>query len=159
MKLVHHVIHRNFPTFGHNEDIFQEGCIGLIKAADSYNDDKGTFPVYAYTCILNTIRAYFRRNRKHEGLLSLDFMVENDDDESVSFIDSIPDEYFENNFTKVERDMFIDTLSDKERTIVNLRKIGMTYQEIGNEIGVPKQSVDKVLSKVAAKWRFYSERN
>lgn len=45
------------------EDIFQEGCIGLIKALDKYDPNQGTrFSTYAVPFILGEIRSYLRNN-------------------------------------------------------------------------------------------------
>ena len=50
----------------HNEDLFQTGMIGLIKAAENYDETKGAaFISFAYLCISNEILIYFRKqNRK-----------------------------------------------------------------------------------------------
>lgn len=63
-KLVYSIL-KKFNNL-HNEDLFQTGMIGLIKAADNYDDSKGTtFMSYAYMCISNEILVHFRKqNRK-----------------------------------------------------------------------------------------------
>ena len=50
IALVGYVISRlniDFPQGMTEDDIFQEGCIGLIMAADRYSPDKGSFSNYA----------------------------------------------------------------------------------------------------------------
>lgn len=158
MKLVHHVIHRNFPTFGKNEDVFQEGCIGLIKAADSYDESKGEFRNYAYTSILNTIRSYFNRNKQDVEILSLDYETDMGDD-CVTLLDVIPDDTSDKWFDKVERDIFISSLTDQEREVVKLMKEGKTNNEIAGMFGVTRQRVQKISSVIRSKWRWYSEKN
>ena len=159
MKLVHYVIHRNFPSFGGNEDIFQEGCLGLIKAVDSFDESKGEFRNYAYTSILNAIRSYFKRNRQDTPILSLDYMVDNNEGESVPLMDIISDDSVDKWFDKVERDIFIDSLDERERKVIGLLKEGWSYTEIGKEIGVTRQMVAKIMAKVKSKWRLCSERD
>ena len=45
------------------EDIFQEGCIGLIKALNRYEPEHGTkFATYAAHFVLGEIRSYLRKN-------------------------------------------------------------------------------------------------
>ncbi len=45
------------------EDIFQEGCVGLIKALDKFDPDRGTsFSTYAVPFILGEIRSFLRDN-------------------------------------------------------------------------------------------------
>lgn len=51
------------------DDLFQTGCIGLCKAADTYKPGKGQFSTYAYILIRNEIfdaleHATLRRNRE-----------------------------------------------------------------------------------------------
>ena len=51
------------------DDLFQIGCIGLIKAVDAYKPGKAQFSTYAYVCIRNEIfeaieYATLRRNRE-----------------------------------------------------------------------------------------------
>ena len=51
------------------DDLFQTGCIGLCKAADTYRPGKGCFSTYAYLLIRNEIfdaleYATLRRNRE-----------------------------------------------------------------------------------------------
>lgn len=52
-----------------NADKFQNGCIGLLKAADMFDVDKGVpFSNFAAFCIETEIRAAFKRvNRAFEG--------------------------------------------------------------------------------------------
>lgn len=45
------------------DDLFQAGCMGLIKAYRNYNSDKGAFFSYAYKYILGEIKAYIRENK------------------------------------------------------------------------------------------------
>lgn len=45
------------------DDLFQAGCMGLIKAYRNYNSDKGEFFSYAYKYILGEIKANIRENR------------------------------------------------------------------------------------------------
>ena len=158
MKLVHYVIHRNFPTFGKNEDVFQEGCIGLIKAADSYDETKGEFRNYAYTSILNTIRSYFNRNKQDVEILSLDYETDMGDD-CVTLLDVIPDDTSDKWFDKVERDIFISSLTNQEKEVVKLMKEGKTNNEIAEMFGVTRQRVQKISSVIRSKWRWYSEKN
>lgn len=159
IKLVYHVIHRNFPSFGRDEDVFQEGCIGLVKAADSFDESKGEFRNYAYTSILNTIRNYFSRNKQEVDVLSLDYMVDTNDGESVAMIDIIPDDTFDKWFDKVERDVFIESLGERERKVIGLLKQGKSYGEIGKELGVSRQMVAKIMARVKSKWRLSCEEN
>ena len=63
LKLVLSVIQR-FTNRGENpDDLFQVGCIGLIKAIDNFNVDLGVrFSTYSVPMIIGEIRRYLRDN-------------------------------------------------------------------------------------------------
>ncbi len=61
LNLVHHVV-RRYRAMGHDgEDLFQVGCVGLIKAVDRFNPSLGyRFSTYAVPLILGEIQRYLR---------------------------------------------------------------------------------------------------
>lgn len=63
LRLVLSVIQR-FSNRGENvDDLFQVGCIGLIKAIDNFNTELGVrFSTYAVPMIIGEIRRYLRDN-------------------------------------------------------------------------------------------------
>lgn len=63
LRLVLSVIQR-FTNRGENpDDLFQVGCIGLIKAIDNFNVDMGVrFSTYSVPMIIGEIRRYLRDN-------------------------------------------------------------------------------------------------
>lgn len=58
LALVEQVLRRSIKTnetvdgMGH-DDLYQEGCIALCRAAVSYQEEMGAFPAYARTVIRN----------------------------------------------------------------------------------------------------------
>jgi RNA polymerase sporulation-specific sigma factor len=58
---VHHVV-RRYRLSGHDpEELFQVGCLGLVKAVDRFDPDRGTrFSTYAVPLILGEIQRYLR---------------------------------------------------------------------------------------------------
>ena len=63
LRLVLSVIHK-FSNRGENvDDLFQVGCIGLIKAIDNFNTDLDVrFSTYGVPMIVGEIRRYLRDN-------------------------------------------------------------------------------------------------
>ena len=56
LRLVAHIIKKNYASYRDQEDLISIGTIGLIKAASSFNSSKGTkFATYASRCIENAI--------------------------------------------------------------------------------------------------------
>ena len=48
----------------HDEDLFQVGTVGLIKAVEAFDESrKVSFSSFAYTCINNEILIYFRKQK------------------------------------------------------------------------------------------------
>lgn len=61
MGLVHACCHRFKGRGVDYEDLFQTGCIGLIKAADGFDESRGLmFSTYAVPVILGEIKRIFR---------------------------------------------------------------------------------------------------
>ena len=61
LGLVHAIV-RRFEKRGHDrEELFQIGCIGLIKSIDNFNPDMGVkFSTYAVPMIIGEIKRYLR---------------------------------------------------------------------------------------------------
>lgn len=56
LRLVAHIIKRYYSSLKDQEDLISIGTIGLIKAASTFDYEKGTrFATYASRCIENTI--------------------------------------------------------------------------------------------------------
>ena len=84
LALVEQVLRRSIKTnetvdgMGH-DDLYQDGCIALCRAAVSYREEMGAFPAYARTVIRNYLLDRCREiqsARKNLPLLSLDAFAE-----------------------------------------------------------------------------------
>lgn len=63
LGLVHHIVKRYLGRGYDSEDLFQIGCIGLIKAVDHFDVTYGVqFSTYAVPLIMGEIRRYIRDN-------------------------------------------------------------------------------------------------
>jgi RNA polymerase sporulation-specific sigma factor len=65
LRLVLKILHRYYKSFSKiGEDLFQVGCIGLIKAVDRFDLTKNVrFSTYAVSLIIGEIQLYLRDNR------------------------------------------------------------------------------------------------
>lgn len=62
-KMIYKITHY-FPKYESKEDLFQVGCIGLIKAYQNYKEEYNTkFTTYAYPYILGEISKYVRDDK------------------------------------------------------------------------------------------------
>ena len=60
LNLVYALISREYPTYLHDEDIIQTGMLGLCKAADKWDEKRGTFSNFAWCCIRHEIIKEFK---------------------------------------------------------------------------------------------------
>lgn len=76
LKLVNHILQKQFPNLARNEDMFQIGCVGLIKAVDTFNEDAGiSFSTYASKCIMNEILMELRKQQKQVSEISMETVI------------------------------------------------------------------------------------
>ena len=68
LRLVLSVIQK-FSGRGENpDDLFQVGCVGLIKALDNFDMSHGVkFSTYAVPMIIGEIRRYLKRQQQHKS--------------------------------------------------------------------------------------------
>ena len=70
LRLVAHIAKKYSNTTNDQEDIISIGTIGLIKAINSYNSNKGVrLATYSARCIENGIVAYWKIRKKESALL------------------------------------------------------------------------------------------
>lgn len=72
LRLVAHIAKKYSNATTDQEDIISIGTIGLIKAINSYNSNKGVrLATYSARCIENEILMYFRGSKKVSQEVSL----------------------------------------------------------------------------------------
>lgn len=149
MELVYFTIKKYYPGLITDEDIKQVGMIGLIKAADKWEESKGTFTTFTVGCIRNEIRYELRNRKKHTGCLSLDYVYRDADDDAVTLGESlIGDE----NVPYVNFDDFYDELSTRQKRIVDLTKCGLSSSQIGDSLRVSNKTINTEIRKIKRKW-------
>ena len=104
LRLVAHIV-KKYSNSLEADDLISVGTIGLIKAVDSFDENKGVLlSTYASRCIENEILMLIRANKKHKETISLNSVLspkaDSDDMELTNFI-STEDE--EEVFHQVER--------------------------------------------------------
>lgn len=135
------------------EDIFQEGCIGLLKAVRSFKPDKGIkFSTYAGRCITNEILMHLRRVGSKACFLFLETPVAtNDNNEEITLKDMIEAKETTESMVmarELERfyDDFVERLSEKkgymderERKVYKLLLRGYKQTEMMASIGISQR--------------------
>lgn len=144
MNLVYAVMHKYYPTFLKDEDLVQCGYLGLVKAANKWDEEKGIFSSYAYRGIRREIQNELRRRMKYTNTLSLDYEVDGGDGHITTFGACIPGA---KDVEYMDLDEVFSQLTDKERVIVQMFERGMTCEEISDELTCSSGSVYKVVRK------------
>lgn len=157
---------RLFLQGGDQEDLIQEGMIGLYQAVEKYNLDREIpFKNYAQTVVKSRLYDAVRTaaRKKHGPLndsLSLDYPYENQDQDSdYTLIDLLQDEEIidpENHLLDQEnifrlKKYLSNHLSKYENQVAVLYLSGKTYNEIVDILSVSYRSVDGALQRVRRK--------
>lgn len=147
-----------------NDDIVQEGMIGLYKAVRDFKPDKNiTFKTFADVCITRQILTAIRtaNRNKHNplnGSLSMNAPLFNDDS-GTSFINLIqygsvsnPEEIFivDESLKEIKNEIS-KKLSGFENNVLKLYMDGLSYVEISETIGKSIKSVDNALQRIKKK--------
>ena len=141
------------------EDLISIGTIGLIKAINTFNSSKNIkLATYASRCIENEILMYLRKNSKTRMEVSIDEPLNVDWDGNELLLSDIlgtdEDVIYKDIEDEVERNLLnsaIDTLSDREKTIVELR-FGlnrddggeMTQKEVADLLGISQSYISRL---------------
>lgn len=150
IKLVHFVLHRQFPALAYDQDLFQEGCIGLWHACLRYDAELGAqFSTYACICIKNAILMALRRRRREPPAVSLDAPLE-DNDSAFCIGDTLEDP----RASAFEIDIFADDvmqrLSEPDQQLIRLLYAGVSQQAVGETLGISPTQVSRRLAKIRA---------
>lgn len=77
IPFVYYLINKYYSRYREDEDIIQCGMVGLVKACQKYDPNKGKLSTYADKFIRHEINAELRNRHKHDCVVSLeDFLKE-----------------------------------------------------------------------------------
>ena len=91
LRLVAHVVKKYYDENRENQDLISIGIVGLIKAVNTYNPDKGNRLVtYAAKCIENELLMMLRAEKKRSKDVSLNEPIGTDKEgNTISLIDVV----------------------------------------------------------------------
>ena len=137
------------------EEYYDLAAIGLCKAAKLYNESKGAFSTYAYRAMLNTIShdlLYKSRSKRiPENLIDYyNCTFCNENGEIIEYLNLIPssDDIEKEVISKVIVESVMDRFTDRDRLVLGLSADGYSNQEIGKLIGVSRNTVSKIKSRI-----------
>ena len=139
---------------GDENDIIQEGFIGLYNAVRSYDDQKNdSFEKYAKICIHRSIITAIKSasRKKHSPLNDY---IEIDKQDVIS--NDNPEKLVLNRekilliYEKIDVE-----LSDFEKSVLELFIDGYSYKEIAIKLKKPVKSVDNAIARIRSKLNWY----
>ena len=146
-----------------NEDLMQEGMIGLFKAIRDYEPDKGaSFSTFATLCIRRQIKTAINNSnrKKHIPLNNYISIYAENDEYGYDLEDNL--ETDDNNSnpedmmiarekSKALREMIEKKLSSFEKKVLSYYLEGLSYQEIAQRLDKTEKSVDNALQRIRRK--------
>lgn len=151
-------INNSIYGFGY-DDLFQEGCIFLCKAAATYDENKSQFPTYAKRVVHNGLLSHCRRICRHQSRFCL-IDTENQEGLIQSGIIDVDTDDFTHYLSMIET---LDLLESRKQDYdgITLRGIealelkiqGSRVTDIADLYQVPSSHVGAWISRAAKKLR------
>lgn len=166
LRLVAHIAKKYQNAEEDMEDLISIGCIGLIKAIDTFDDKKGRLATYACRCIDNELLMLLRGKKKTSREVSLFEPIGQDKEgNEIHLVDVIeqqqPDIIESMELSGNIRKLFLlldETLTEREKEILILR-YGLngapeaTQSQIGAKLGISRSYVSRIEKKALQKLR------
>ena len=165
LRLVAHVVKKYSNSMYEADDLISIGTIGLIKAIDTFNQEKGIrLATYASRCIENELLMLFRSSKKQSKEVFLSEPIGSDKEgntiqlidicvaEEVDIISQMEEQ---NNINKLKN--YMDkNLTRREKEIIELR-YGLndgkevTQREIAEQLNISRSYVSRIEKKALKK--------
>lgn len=165
-----------FLLDGDEDDLIQEGMIGLYKAVVSYDESRGAaFETFAGHCINRQMYSAVKKsNRKKNGPLNSYISIDSAGDDTNepgvgngALLDRVSADLHQNpedividkeEAGNIEERLF-GVLSDMEQEVLSLFLQGMTYQEIAKQMQKQPKAIDNALQRIKTKLRMILDSN
>lgn len=151
---------------GEDEDLIQEGMIGLIKAVRDFDvTQKTSFSSFAELCVSRQMYSAIEASnrKKHLPLNSYVSLYEDSEEvgegRSLPLIDTIESSkendpevlYFGKEYTEAFAEQLKELLSPLENHVLYLHLMGTDYRTIAELLGKSPKSVDNALQRIKTK--------
>lgn len=148
---------------GENDDLIQEGMIGLFKAVRDYDAaQEASFGTFARLCVTRQLYSAIEasRRKKHSPLNSyVSFYEEEDREGGGSLLDTMeagcesdPEQAFlsKDNARRMEEELE-ESLSSLEKRVLYLHLRGTDYRTIASLLDRSPKTVDNAIQRIRAK--------
>ena len=173
MRLVAHVVKKYQCQDYDTEDLLSVGTIGLIKAVNTFDTDKGSrLATYAARCVENEILMLLRAGKKRAREVSLFEPIGTDKDgEAVNLVDVIEmenprtiDQLILDQDIRELYEAFDTCLTESEKQVITMR-YGLfrekehTQREVAGVLGISRSYVSRIEKKAIGKMRDVFEKH
>lgn len=165
MRLVAHMVKKYSYPEDQFEDLIQTGTIGLIKAVNSFDCEKGNrFATYAAKCIENEILMVFRNNKKSSRDVSLYGPIGVDKEGNEINLLDVFETFDEDIVEKISRNDTVlklkeemkKVLTKRERMIIEMRYglrdgVEITQREVASTLNISRSYVSRIEKRAIKK--------
>ena len=167
LRLVAHIAKKYYGDNRDNDDLISIGIIGLIKAVNTYDAQKGNrLATYAAKCIENELLMMLRGEKKKNKEVSLNEPIGVDKEgNTISLIDVVENDEI-NALNQIERaedvvrvrEYVNNVLTLREKEIISCRygldgNKPMTQRMVGENLGISRSYVSRIEKKALGKLR------
>ncbi len=171
MRLVAYIVNKNYPEAKDADDLVSIGTIGLIRAVETFDYQKGNqFSTYASKCIDNQIKMHFRKIKHQLTEVYINDPIENDGEGNALTIADIfssgvnveNEVELKINSEKLYR-FIAEELDEREREII-CKRYGiadangnvckpLTQREIAKQLGISRSYISRIEKRALEKLR------
>lgn len=166
LRLVAHIIKKYYSSSVQQDDLISIGTIGLIKAINTFDPDKGTrLATYAARCIENEILMQFRAQKKTAQDISVNEPIDTDSEgnpltlmDIISTEDEIVEDIYKITMLK-NLSTEVGRIKDpREKSIIMMRygldgMRPMTQLEVSKKLNISRSYVSRIEKKALKELR------
>ncbi|HEU23998.1 MAG: RNA polymerase subunit sigma-70 [Mesoaciditoga sp.] len=144
-----------YGQWSDQDDLIQNGLVGLIKAIYYYKEDKSTFSTFAWKSVDSEMKSFltYLNRRKHKILtdsLKVDLLLEEESEDKspdIGYEPALIDEYlYEDLMSAIS-----SVLNEDEFELFKMYMQDESYKEIADRIGKNTKYVDNTIQKIKRK--------
>ena len=160
LRLVVHIIKKYYANYSDQDDLISIGTIGLIKAVNSFDADKGTrLATYAARCVENEILMYFRGQKKSSQDISMSEPIDMDSEgnpltlsDIIYTDDNIADDIDKRMKLQKLQKLITEMKDPREKEIIIKRygldgRLPLTQREGADRLSISRSYVSRIEKK------------
>ena len=151
---------------GEQEDLVQEGVLGLLKAIKYYDETKSSFSSFADLCIRREMITAIKRANSQKNMILNEAVKNNKKIEKLEYEE---ESYELDNYESLEatpeeavllkekieefKKFSVDNFSKFEKEVLNYLLRGYSYREIAQILTKDLKSIDNTIQRIRKKWK------